>query len=308
MKYVIFGGGGFIGSCLADRLLKEGHDVSIFEHPKAKPYRAFDDAEKMTWIAGDFLNEADIDGAVAGVDGVFHFISTTLPKSSNDDPIFDVQSNVIGTLQLLNAMVKHEVRQIVFSSSGGTVYGDPQYLPIDEKHPTNPTVSYGITKLTIEKYLQMYQNLHGINASILRVTNPYGQRQKLGNGQGAVGVFLNLALHNEALEIWGDGSVVRDFIYIDDVVSACIKAISYTGSKTIFNISSGAGTSLNELVSTLEVVLKHPIQVNYKSGRPYDVPVNTLSNQLAKTELGWEPEVPLTEGLSRTVTWLKSLD
>ncbi len=233
MKYVIFGGGGFIGSCLADRLLGEGHDIVIFEHPKAKPYRSFDEGENVTWIGGDFLSKADVSDAIKGTDGVFHLISTTLPQSSNADPIYDVQSNVVGTLQLLDAMVEHNVRQIVFSSSGGTVYGDPQYVPIDEKHPTNPTVSYGITKLTVEKYLQMYQKLYGINACILRITNPYGKRQKLVGSQGAVGVFLNLALNGKPLEIWGDGSVVRDFIYIDDVIDACIKAISYTGPKTI---------------------------------------------------------------------------
>ena len=306
MKYVIFGGGGFIGSCLADRLLEEGHEIKIFEHPNAKPHRNFDDGEKVTWVGGDFLKKSDVSDVIKGTDGVFHLISTTQPQSSNDDPIFDVQSNVIGTLQLLDAMVEHNVRQIVFSSSGGTVYGDPQYVPIDERHSTNPTVSYGITKLTIEKYLQMYQNLYGIDVCILRVTNPYGKRQKLVGSQGAVGVFLNLALKGKSLEIWGDGSVVRDFIYIDDVIDACVKAIAYNGPKTVFNISSGSGTSLKELVRALESALGHPIRVDYKPGRPYDVPINTLSNDLAETELGWAPQFSMHQGLALTVNWLKN--
>ena len=147
MKCVIFGGGGFIGSAIADRLLLDGHSVKIFERPRVEPFRKFKASEQMDWVTGDFSSTDDVGSAIKGVDVVLHLISTTLPKSSNDDPIYDVQSNVLGTLQMLNAMVAHNVPKIVFISSGGTVYGIPKYLPIDECHPTEPFVSYGITKL-----------------------------------------------------------------------------------------------------------------------------------------------------------------
>ena len=151
MKCVIFGGGGFIGSAIADRLLLDGHLVRIFERPRVEPFRKFKASEQVEWVTGDFLSTYDVGSAINGAEVVLHLVSTTLPKNSNDDPIYDVQSNVVGTLQLLNSMVAHNVRKIVFISSGGTVYGIPKYLPIDECHPTKPLVSYGITKLAIEK-------------------------------------------------------------------------------------------------------------------------------------------------------------
>jgi UDP-glucose 4-epimerase len=240
------------------------------------------------------------------MDVILHLVSTTLPKNSNDDPIYDVQSNVVGTLQMLNAMVTHKVGKIVFISSGGTVYGNPVYLPIDENHPTNPLVSYGITKLIIEKYLQMYSHLHGIRAITLRVANPYGERQRIETAQGAVGVFLNRALKNLPIEVWGDGSVTRDYIHISDVAEAFVKAVEYSGTKQCFNISSGAGTSLNALIGMLEDVIGRKVQILYQPGRLFDVPASVLSNDLARDELKWTPSVTMWDGVARTAEWMKS--
>ena len=306
MKIVIFGGGGFIGSTIADRLLMEGHELRIFERPRVLPYRKFTDLEKVEWVTGDLSSTHDVSDAVSGMDVVLHLVSTTLPKSSNDDPIYDVQSNVVATLQMLNAMVTHNVGKIVFISSGGTVYGTPTYLPIDEKHPTNPLVSYGITKLAIEKYLQMYSHLYGIKAITMRVANPYGERQRIETAQGAVGVFLHRALNGLPIEIWGDGSVSRDYIYVSDVAEAFVKAVEYQGSEYCFNISSGSGVSLNELIKILENMLGKKIKVNFRPGRPFDIPVSILSNDLAKKELNWKPKMQMLDGLSITSEWFKS--
>lgn len=307
MKCVIFGGGGFIGSAVADRLLLDGHSVRIFERPRVEPYRAFKAGEQVEWITGDFLSTHDVDNAIGGADVVLHLVSTTLPKNSNDDPIYDVQSNVVGTLQMLNAMVAHNVRKIVFISSGGTVYGIPKYLPIDEVHPTDPLVSYGITKLAIEKYLHLFERMHGIKAITLRVSNPYGERQRIETAQGAVGVFLHRALSGKPIEIWGDGSVTRDYIHVGDVAEAFVRAIGYSGAKSVFNISSGVGTSLNELVGMLEKALGKPIERHYLPARPFDVPVSVLSNDLARAELHWAPSIPMQEGFSLTVRWMKGV-
>jgi UDP-glucose 4-epimerase len=305
MKIVIFGGGGFIGSTIADRLLLDSHQLRIFERPRVAPYRKFAQSECVEWMTGDFSSTHDVSDAISGMDVVLHLVSTTLPKSSNDDPIYDVQSNVIATLQMLNAMVTHKVGKIVFISSGGTVYGNPTYLPIDEKHPTNPLVSYGITKLAIEKYLQMYSHLYGINAISLRVANPYGERQRIETAQGAVGVFLHHALTGLPIEIWGDGSVTRDYIHVSDVAEAFVRAVEYSGAKSLFNISSGAGTSLNELIGILENMLDRPVDVRYMPGRPFDVPVSVLSNDLAGAELGWAPTISMQDGIARTAQWMK---
>lgn len=305
MKCVIFGGGGFIGSAIADRLLLDGHTVRIFERPRVVPYRKFKASEQVEWVTGDFLSTHDVGEAIDGTDVVLHLVSTTLPKNSNDDPIYDVQSNVVGSLQLLNAMVARNVRKIVFISSGGTVYGIPKYLPIDEGHPTDPLVSYGITKLAIEKYLHLYEHMHGIRSITLRAANPYGERQRIETAQGAVGVFLHRALTGNPVEIWGDGSVTRDYLHISDVAEAFVKAVEYTGPKSVFNISSGSGTSLNELIAMLEETLGKPIERRYLPARPFDVPVSVLSNELARTELHWAPSVSMRAGIARTAEWMK---
>jgi len=305
MKIAIFGGGGFIGSTIADRFLLDGHELRIFERPRVAPYRTFSESERVEWIAGDLSSTHDVYGAINGADVVLHLVSTTLPKNSNDDPIYDVQSNIVATLQMLNAMVAHNVRKIVFISSGGTVYGNPMYLPIDEKHPTDPLVSYGITKLAIEKYLRMYSHLHGIRTVVLRVANPYGERQRIETAQGAVGVFLHHALKGLPVEIWGDGSVTRDYIHVSDVAEAFVRAVEYSGSKSVFNISSGSGTSLNELIVMLERVLDKSIERRYLPARPFDVPVSVLSNELAREELKWTPSTSMHDGIARTAEWMK---
>lgn len=307
MKITIFGGGGFIGSAIADRLLRDGHALRIFERPRVPPYRQFCDDEQVEWLTGDMMSIHDVSNAIDGTDVVLHLVSTTLPKSSNDDPVFDVQSNLVVTLQLLNEMVAKQVRKIVFISSGGTVYGSPTYLPIDEKHPTEPLVSYGITKLAIEKYLLMYQHLHGIKVSILRVANPFGERQRIETAQGAVGVFLSKVLQNQPLEIWGDGSVTRDYLYVSDVAEAFARAVQYEGEKSVFNISSGVGTSINELIRVIEHALGHKIACQYQPGRAFDVPVSVLDNALARQELGWAPTIPLSDGIVRTADWMRKV-
>lgn len=306
MNILIFGGGGFIGSTIADRLLQEGHALRIFERPRVPPYRKFSANEQVEWVAGDLSSAHDVADAVSGMDVVLHLVSTTLPKNSNDDPVYDVQSNLVATLRMLNAMVEHKILKIVFISSGGTVYGNPEYLPIDEKHPTNPLVSYGITKLAIEKYLKVYQHLHGIDYVVLRVANPYGERQRIETAQGAVGVFLYRALIGQPIEIWGDGSVMRDYIHVSDVAEAFVKAIAYNGKEGCFNVSSGSGTSLNDLIAMLEEVVEKHIDVRYLPGRSFDVPVSVLSNQLALKQLDWAPKVSMPDGIKRTAAWMQA--
>jgi UDP-glucose 4-epimerase len=304
MKIVIFGGGGFIGSAIVDRLLRDGHHLRIFERPRVEPYRKFSETERVEWMFGDMLSIHEISIALANMDLVIHLVSTTLPKSSNEDPIYDVQSNLVGTLQILNTMVKLNVKKIVFISSGGTVYGTPKYLPIDEKHPCNPQVSYGITKLAIENYLLLYEKMHGIKTVILRVSNPYGKRQRIETAQGAVTVFLHRAISRKPISIWGDGSVTRDYIYIDDVAEAFAHAVNYNGSKQIFNVSQGLGTSLNDLIVLIEDTLGYPVAKDYLPARAFDVSKNILSNSLALQEMGWAPRITLREGLKLSSEWI----
>jgi UDP-glucose 4-epimerase len=306
VKCLILGGGGFIGSAIVDRMLAEGHSVRVFERPRVVPYRGFAQTEDLEWFAGDLLSAHDVSGALDGVDTVIHLVSTTLPKGSNEDPIYDVQTNLVGTLQILNLMVQRKTSRIIFVSSGGTVYGAPRYLPIDEQHPTEPQVSYGITKLAVEKYLLLFEQLHGVRATILRLANPYGERQRVETAQGAVAAFLQRALLGQCVDIWGDGSVIRDYVYIGDVADAFACAVKYEGPRSVFNIGSGRGTSLNELLAIVESTLGVVVERRYLASRPFDLKVNVLNVALAEQELKWKERFSIEEGIARTAAWIEA--
>jgi UDP-glucose 4-epimerase len=208
-------------------------------------------------------------------------------------------------LRLLEIARLNGVRRVIFASSGGTVYGLPQSLPIAESHPTQPLVSYGIAKLAIEKYLHMYQVLHGVEYCVLRLANPFGERQRVSAAQGAVAVFLHRALHGETIHIWGDGSVTRDYIYIKDAISAFIKAMSWQGSQRVFNIGSGQGLSLNDILAAMEKLLGRPVTRSYEPARNFDVPVNVLDITCARQHLAWAPEVSFHDALANTLAWMR---
>jgi len=302
MKILVLGGGGFIGSHLCDALLLAGHRVRVFEYPGIKPLCSPEALRQIEWIEGDFTNPVQVDQALQGCDIVYHLISTTLPKTSNDNPVYDVESNLISTLQMLRSACHHQVKKVIFSSSGGTVYGIPQQIPIAEDQPTNPISSYGISKLAIEKYLHLFYTLHGVDYCILRLANPYGERQRATASQGAVAVFLNKALHNETIEIWGDGSVTRDYIYIADVISAMLKAMQYQGEHRIFNVGSGAGISLNQMLGDMENILCKTVSRVYLPSRNFDVAANVLDIQRIRQAFDWSPQTSLVAGIARTLS------
>jgi len=305
MKCLILGGAGFIGSHLAEGLLQAGHHVRIFDRPNVIRPSILTTDPRVEWLEGDFTNEEDVSRILPGCDTIFHLAYTTLPRSSNDNPIYDVQTNLIGSLRLLDLAKAAAVRKIIFVSSGGTVYGATGSDRIAETHPTDPIVSYGITKLAIEKYLHMYSALYGVAYCVLRLANPFGERQRVAAAQGAVTVFLHKALHRETIEIWGDGSVRRDYIYIKDVVDAFLRALDYGGAQRVFNIGSGEGRSVNEILGAIEQVLGRPVERVYKPARSFDVPSNVLDISRARDILGWAPAIPFSEGLARTLHWLR---
>lgn len=306
MRCLIFGGGGFLGSHLCDALLAKGYSVRIFDRPNLKRFREFLTHEDVEWIEGDFLNQEDVVRAVSGCDIIYHLVSTTLPKSSNENPVYDIETNVVSTLHLLNLICKGDKKKIIFISSGGTVYGVPKSTIISEDHPTDPICSYGIGKLTIEKYLQLYHKLFNLDYTILRLSNPYGERQRATAAQGAVAVFVYKALKSEMIEIWGDGSIVRDYLYISDAVEAMIAAIDFEKSPRVFNIGSGVGYSLNEILKEIESIIDRPIARHYKIGRMLDVPTNVLDIERAKNFLCWKPQIDFRQGLARAFTWQKN--
>lgn len=303
-KCLILGGGGFIGAAVAEQLLLDGWQVRIFERAGVNVPHQLAGASGLDWACGDFQVPADLETALDGVDAVVHLVSTMLPKPSNEAPARDVETNVVATLRLLTLMVERRIRKIVFASSGGTVYGVPQAIPITEKHPTQPEVSYGIVKLMIEKYLYLHGQLHGLKPVSLRIANPYGGGQRIDTAQGAVAAFLHRALRGDPVEIWGDGSVTRDYLHVKDVARAFSCALAYEGPHQVFNIGAGQGLSLNELASAIEAELGCPVVRRYLPGRSFDVPVSVLDNSLARAELQWSPSISFAEGLRMTIASL----
>lgn len=302
MNILILGGQGFIGYNLTLRLLKEKkYNLTIFE----RTIRQDRFNSSCKYVTGEFSNIDSYAHIFKNVDVVFHLISTTIPKSSNDNIEFDIESNVIATTKLLKLCVENRVKKVVFASSAGTIYGLPEAIPITEGHPQNPICSYGISKLAIEKYLFMFHKLYGLDYQILRVSNPYGQYQNPYSQQGAIGVFLGKVLRNEPIEIWGDGSVSRDYIFIDDLVEAMQLTINNDISEKILNIGSGKGTSLNQILEIIKEVVGKKINVLYKEGRGIDVPYNILDITRAGKCLNWYPKVELYDGIGKTWDWIR---
>jgi UDP-glucose 4-epimerase len=304
MKCLVLGGNGFIGRHLCQRLIGDGYQVRSFDLPVRPEERMV--SPEVEWYEGNLSNENDLTGALEGCDIIFHLISTMIPKTSNDNPVYDVGSNVIGAIKLLSLLENKKDKKVIFSSSGGTVYGVPENIPIDEKHPNNPISSYGITKLTTEKYLHLFHSLYGLKYCVLRIANLYGEGQRINAPQGAVAAFIGKALAHQTIEIWGDGSVVRDYIHISDVMEAFCAAIKYEGEKKVFNIGSGQGKSLNQVMDAIEAELGRPLDKKYLAARDCDVPVNVLDCSLAETELGWSPRLSFQEGISKTVKYYSS--
>ena len=304
MNMLILGGNGFIGSHLVDRLLAEDHRVRVFdkyEEHYRKPVAC------VEYCVGDFGNRGMLSEALTGIDIVFHLISTTLPKTSNDDPVFDVQSNVVETIFLLEQCVTKKIRKVVFISSGGAIYGNPLSLPISENCPTEPECSYGITKLAVEKYMALFNHLHGLDYVVLRPSNPYGGRQNPDGIQGAISVFLGRIAQGKSIEIWGDGQVVRDYIFIDDLIDGMYKAVSVNTLSRVFNLGSGIGHSLNEILDVIRNVTGKEIKVVYKAKRSFDIPSIYLDICRAKQELSWAPSVSLEAGIEKTWKFVKKL-
>ncbi len=304
MNVLVLGGAGFIGSHIVDALISEGHGVRVFDLPNISKNNLSKCICSIEFFEGDFSNIEELSIAMTGVDIIIHLICTTLPGPSNKNPVYDVDSNVIGTLNLLNEALKKGVKKIIFASSGGTVYGIPQHLPISETHPTDPICSYGISKLIIEKYLALYHRLHGLQYTVLRLGNPYGERQRISGVQGAIAVFLGNVLFDRPISIWGDGTVARDYFHISDLVSAVMCVVNRMDLSTVYNIAGGAAVSLNEILELIQQITGKTPNVNFSESRPLDVPINCLDIERARQDFGWYPVVSLKDGIAGTWEWL----
>jgi UDP-glucose 4-epimerase len=302
MRVLVLGGSGFVGSHVVDALLTSGMEVCVFDR---NPEHFRPPLPNVTYFRGELGNRGQMEEILSqGMDAVVHLISSTVPKTSNDDPIFDVQMNLIETLALLDLCVKHHIGKVIFTSSGGTVYGNPESLPIREDQPTNPICSYGVVKLAIEKYLHLYQKIYGLDYVALRLANPYGPRQDPDAIQGVVSVFIGKILRGQELVVWGDGSVVRDFVHVRDVAKAYRNAITMPATG-VFNIGSGVGTKISELVEIIAHELNMSPNIVRLQKRGFDVTQVVLDASKAKSMLGWTPEIDVKTGISEVADWME---
>jgi UDP-glucose 4-epimerase len=302
MRALVTGGNGFIGSHLVDQLVKRDWNVIVLDINE----RRYDSLPpQVHFIKGDLNQDYLVREAVTGIDVVFHLTWTTIHEVANQDPAGDVTANLIPTIHLLEACRNAGVRRVIFTSSGGTVYGSAQAWPISETHPQNPVNSYGVTKLATEKYLYMFRHLYGVDYAIFRPSVPYGPRQNPLARQGAVAVFLYRVSHDLPVTIWGNGSVSRDYFYVSDLVEALIAgAENDLREQRIFNIGGEEEVSLIELLGRIEEVVGKRARIEYAPARRFDAPRIVLDTHLAREELGWNPRVSLTDGLVRTWAWM----
>ena len=306
MNIMILGAAGFIGTNLAIELAQDKkNNITLVD--KKEEY--FSNITKFNF-SNVSIKEASLDlnmdfSILKDQNIVYHLVSTNVPTNSNLHISQDIQNNVLFSAYLFEACVNNKVEKVVFISSGGTVYGKEGKCPLSEETPTNPITSYGVQKITIEKLLYLYNYMYGLDYRIIRLANPYGPYQRPNGMLGAVTTFTYKALINEEIQVFGDGSVIRDFIYIDDAIKAILNIVNEEKKYKTFNLGCGYGVSILELINIIEKTLDIKIKVVYKEERTVDVPVNFLDIKRYEECFGKLNPISLQEGIYKTADFMK---
>lgn len=294
MRVVIVGGAGFIGTSLARSLSRHGHHPVVLDTPArlAGAAAALGGASTAEF---DFTSARNAEALLAGADGLVHLACTTNPAHSMARIAWDAESNIAPSLRLFDAALAAGVPRVVFASSGGTVYGAPERLPVRESDPTRPLSAYGVSKLAIENYLALYP-LNGIS---LRLANPYGVGQLSGATVGVIARYAMAVGLGQSLEVWGDGSVVRDYVAIEDVADAFRLALETRELPSgAYNIGTGIGASVNDVIAAVFAAAGRTVPVAYKPARAYDVPAIILDSARFGERTGWVPAMALETGIN----------
>lgn len=302
MNILVTGGAGFIGSHLTDALIEEGHHVIIIDNLSTGSRKNLN--PQAVFYEEDICHEDVLERIFAkeNIQIVFHEAAQTLVPYSMEHPKEDAQLNIMGLINVLDMCRKYHVKKIIFSSSAA-VYGDNVHVPLKEDQPLMPTSFYGLTKVTAEKYIQMYHETFGLSYAILRYSNVYGERQGSHGEGGVVYVFSKALAQGQNLTIYGDGEQSRDFVYVKDVARANIKAMDTAVPSGIYNVSTGIETTINALKEILLYFSRVPAQVSYADARSGDIYCSALDNTAAKQALQWKPVTKLLPGLQATYSY-----
>ncbi|WP_353815367.1 NAD-dependent epimerase/dehydratase family protein [Agromyces sp. SYSU T00266] len=298
-RVAVIGANGFIGSHLVDALAEAGHEVTAFD--RFSMGHATFTTDRARILQGEFLSRADLDAAVAGQDYVFHFLSTTSPATAESDPTLDIRTNVAQTVELLESCAAAGVARMYFASTGGAIYGDQgkqEYSETDRALPVSP---YAIGKLAIEHYLRYFKARHGLASTSLRISNPYGTRQHPGRKQGLIPIALRQIVLGEPVVRLGDGSMVRDYIYVEDLVRSIVPIVGLETEFDLYNIGSGAGYSVTEVLETLARVADRPVRIVEREVPPTFVQRVILDTTRFRSEFGIPQLTSLEEGARRTL-------
>lgn len=306
MNITIIGGASFIGTNLAIMLSKNNENHITIIDRDIKFFPSFDlfHLNNVNYQVHPYTLDTNFDLQVVNQDIVFHLASTTIPGNSNRNISMEVEDNVIVTIKLLDACVRQKVTKVVFLSSGGAVYGNKADKSMKEDMNTFPITSYGIQKIMIEKLLYLYHYQYGLDYRVIRLSNPYGPYQRPNGKQGVITTFIYKALTDGILEVYGDGSIVRDFIYISDAITGIINIVNGNCKYRIFNLGSGKGISINEVISSIKNIIQRDLQIIYTVGRDTDVPVNYLDISRYENEFGKLHLTCLKSGIKKTANFL----
>ena len=303
MKVLVTGGAGFIGSHLVDRLIQEGHEVVVVDNLSTGKRRNLNRAARLvkldiqSWrLERVFRNERP--------NMVMHLAAQMDVRKSVEDPMFDAQVNVLGTLNVLQQSIKHGVRKVVFSSSGGAIYGEQEIYPAPESHVTRPLSPYGISKLCGEQYLSYYQRVNGLQVVSLRYANVYGPRQDPEGEAGVVAIFIQKLLNNEQAIVNGNGRQTRDFVYVEDVVEANLAAMGQDIQGT-YNVGTGEETSVNDLLRILVRHTNSTCKEVHGPAKGGEQARSVIDSGKLRQELSWESRTEFSEGLKRTVDYFR---
>lgn len=307
MKILVTGGAGFIGSHVVDTYVDQGHqvvvvdDLSTGRRSNINPAAAFYQIDiRSPQLVEVFEKEKP--------EIINHHAAQMDVRRSVVDPLFDADVNILGSINLLDLAREHGVQRFIYISTGGAVYGEPEYLPCDEDHPVRPICPYGASKHSVEHYLYMYQQIYGLEYCVLRYPNVYGPRQDPHGEAGVVAIFTGQMLAGEQVVINGDGKQERDFVYVNDCALANVLALTTRHVNTIYNLGSGEGTSVNEIFETLVQVTGYRRSAVHGPPKLGETRRIYLDARKARKDLAWIPLVSLKEGLEKTVDYFRSTE